>query len=76
MAFRLRPGEAGSGVQRVVVEQVARSMRSLISAAAGSDDEFDDGVHDVRKRLKRVRAVLRLAREPLGDDRYRAENAR
>ncbi len=76
MAFRLDPGEAGNGVQRVVVEQVARAMRSLISATAGTDDELDDQVHDVRKRLKRVRAVLRLVRDPLGDEVYRAENAR
>jgi CHAD domain-containing protein len=76
MAFRLDVGEAGSGVQRVVVEQVARAMRSLISASAGSDDDLDDGVHDARKRLKRVRAVLRLVRDPIGEDRYREENAR
>jgi CHAD domain-containing protein len=76
MAFRLDVGEAGSGVQRVVVEQVARAMRSLITASAGSDDDLDDGVHDARKRLKRVRAVLRLVRDPIDDDRYRAENAR
>jgi CHAD domain-containing protein len=76
MAYRFAPGEAGAGVQRVMVEQVGGTMRSIITAAAGSDDEFDDSTHDARKRLKRVRALLRLVEEPLGEDVYRAENAR
>ena len=34
----------------------------------------NEGVHEVRKCFKRVRAALRLVREDLGDDFYREEN--
>lgn len=37
-------------------------------------EDFDDAVHELRKSLKRSRAVLRLVRGPLGDYRYRQEN--
>jgi CHAD domain-containing protein len=34
----------------------------------------ETGVHQARKALKRIRAVLRMVRDVLGDDVYRAEN--
>ena len=34
----------------------------------------ETGVHQARKALKRIRAVLRLVRDVLGDEVYRAEN--
>lgn len=39
-----------------------------------SEADLDEVVHDVRKRCKRVRALLRLVRDDLGDDVYRREN--
>src|SRR5207249_1398191 len=35
----------------------------------------DESIHDTRKRLKRVRAGLRLLREAMGERRYLRENA-
>lgn len=39
-----------------------------------SEADFDEVVHDLRKRCKRVRALLRLVREDLGEDVYKREN--
>ncbi|HZB97286.1 MAG TPA: CHAD domain-containing protein [Candidatus Sulfotelmatobacter sp.] len=39
-----------------------------------SDADLDEVVHDVRKRCKRVRALLRLVRADLGEDVYHQEN--
>jgi CHAD domain-containing protein len=49
------------GVRRVVAEQIDGAIASI------DDPETDrhDAVHDVRKRMKRIRAVLRLVRPVL-----------
>jgi len=44
--------------------------------AGGSTEAFDDAVHEARKGMKKVRGVLRLVRDELGEDLYRIENAR
>ncbi len=49
-----------------------RSKKRWRSPAAKGDPT--EAVHDVRKGFKKVRAALRLAREELGDETYRAEN--
>jgi hypothetical protein len=36
---------------------------------------LDEAVHEARKRLKRLRASLRLERFALGDETYQRENA-
>jgi CHAD domain-containing protein len=73
MPYRLLPGEAvAEGLRRIVVEQIDRALAEI-------DDESLDrhaSVHQVRKRCKKVRAVLRLARGTLGGAIYRRENAR
>ncbi|WP_256840138.1 CHAD domain-containing protein [Ornithinimicrobium faecis] len=67
--FRLHHDEPlGEAVQRIVLEQVAHAMRLRES------DDLDASVHQLRKSLKRTRAVLRLVRGELGDWRYRQEN--
>lgn len=60
----------GLGIRRIMVEQVTSCLEAL-----RSDDDFDEGVHRMRKSLKRQRAVLRLVRGELGRFRYREENA-
>ena len=67
-------------------ESVARGMRRIASGRAGSAaqrlrearrvDDPSDCIHGARKDLKKLRAVLRLLRRELGDDRYRAESDR
>ena len=67
--FRLGGGEyLGSGLQRLSLEQLD------YAAAALTTMRVDIGIHESRKAFRRVRAMLRLVRDPLGDTVYRAEN--
>jgi CHAD domain-containing protein len=62
--FGLLDGEpAGDGLRRI-----ARAQLDLIA-------EDPEDVHEVRKALKRLRALLRLARDEVGADVRRRENA-
>lgn len=68
--FRLGIGEpVALGVRRIVIEQVDRCTDLL-----RHEPDLDRCVHELRKALKRVRAVLRLMRGELGRFRYRQEN--
>lgn len=70
--YRLEPGESPlEGIGRV-----ARGQLDLASTLLedGDPDGRDEAVHEARKALKRLRAVVRLSRDLLGDDRYRHEN--
>jgi hypothetical protein len=65
--FRLHPNEtAPDGVRRIARGQIDLALDCLRS---GGDRET--GVHEARKALKRLRAVLRLVRDDLDPDRYR-----
>ncbi len=67
--FRLDGGEfLAAGLQRVGLEQLDHAINALETM------RVDIGIHEARKALRRVRAVLRLVRDPLGDRVYRAEN--
>lgn len=71
--FRLHAREpVPDGVRRVAREQLEGAASGLREAPP---DALGDAVHDARKRIKRVRAVLRLSRDALGDDAYAARNA-
>jgi CHAD domain-containing protein len=70
MAFQLRNNETvRKGVKRLVRKQIDKALAGL---RAGN--ESDRVVHEARKCFKRIRAVLRLVRDELGDKVYRAEN--
>lgn len=72
MPYRLKAGESpAEGVRRVADEQLEQALASL-------RDEPDRGeaVHDLRKRLKKLRALLRLVRDETGEDFYGRENRR
>ena len=69
MAFRFKLGEPfAEGCKRVALEQLERAQRQLDGADAVV------AVHETRKALKRLRALLRLMRPALGNEVYRAEN--
>ena len=73
MAFRLKLNEPiDKGFRRIGLEQIGRAQRQLEGAASNSTT----AVHETRKSLKRVRALLRLFRTGLGETTFRAENAR
>jgi CHAD domain-containing protein len=71
MGFRIRSHEPiDEGVRRICREQLDK----VASELAASDNDPHEGIHQVRKRFKKVRAVLRLVRPSLGEV-YRSENA-
>src|SRR5438552_3706927 len=68
----LRRSQSGTrGVRRVVRKQIGAALEALGERGLASDES----IHDTRKRLKRVRAGLRLLREAMGERRYLRENA-
>ena len=72
MAFRFKLNEpVEKGFRRIGLEQIERAERQL-----SASESLEVATHETRKSLKRVRALLRLARPGLGDTVYRAENAR
>jgi CHAD domain-containing protein len=70
--YRLHPDEGASeGIRRVARGQLELASNRLTHSGR---KEMGEAVHEARKSLKRLRAVVRLARRPLGDDVYRQEN--
>lgn len=73
MAYQLEKDEfLGPGLRRVASEEVASAVADL--EACRPDPQ--EAVHDTRKRLKKVRAVLRLVRDEVGEGFYERENER
>jgi CHAD domain-containing protein len=71
-AFRLAADETvPDGVRRIARGQIEMAIAFLTE---GGDREA--AVHETRKSLKRVRALLRLSRGTLDPDTYRVENGR
>jgi hypothetical protein len=72
MAFRFKLGEPfDEGSRRIAVEQIERAQSSL------HDKQGDQAiaVHETRKSLKRLRALLRLIRPAMGEQVFKAENS-
>jgi CHAD domain-containing protein len=72
--FALLDGERlGVGLQRMALGQ----LELAIEALAGEDSKHspEQRVHEARKALKRLRALLRLVREDLGEQTYERESA-
>ncbi len=70
MAFEIRPGrDVSDEIRRVAREAVDRAIEALQGAREGRSK----GVHDARKRVKAIRALLRLAAPRLGPA-FRREN--
>jgi len=73
-AYRLRRGEdAGDGVRRVARGQLDLAGERL-EAGTGMCGDLDGAVHETRKAFKRLRALVRVGRDALGDEAYRREN--
>src|SRR3954468_2755861 len=67
--FELEAGEpTGDGIRRIATGQ-------LDNVADDLDVSDEQTVHDARKSFKRLRAVVRLTRDQLGDETRRRENA-
>ncbi len=73
-AYRLKPDEsAAEGLRRVAH---GRAEKAVTRLRKGEPDELGEAIHGARKDLKKIRAVLRLARGELGAKAFRAENRR
>jgi CHAD domain-containing protein len=71
-AYRLKRKETlPEGVARIARGRIDHAIDEL-SGEAGSSPE--EAVHNTRKDMKKLRALLRLMRSELGDDVYRREN--
>jgi CHAD domain-containing protein len=68
--FELRE-DIGSSFTRIATEQIDRVLHEL-----KTPKDPDLAVHEGRKSLKRLRALLRLVRPGIGDATFKSENAR
>ncbi len=68
-----RPDRLAVEIRRVAGERLEHALDQLGPSLAGDPAK---AVHEARKDLKKTRSLLRLIRESLGDERYRAENDR
>jgi hypothetical protein len=71
MAFHLLRNESvEEGVRRIVGEQIASAIAEV------EDTRLDPHatVHQVRKRCKKIRGVIRLVRQPACEHTYQFEN--
>src|SRR5215467_12650468 len=71
MAYRLSLAEDLAGS----LQAVARDQLSGAAEGLASGDDPEEAIHDARKRIKKTRSALRLARPGLPKRLYRAENA-
>jgi CHAD domain-containing protein len=72
-AFRLRNGEAvPKGIARIARGRIDHALDEL---EGRTDSSPEEAVHEARKDMKKLRAVLRLVRSEVGGDVYRRENA-
>ena len=70
--YRLRHGEtAAEGMRRLASKRAAKAVGRLRDAQGG---DLAGAIHGTRKDLKKIRAILRLVRDELGEKAYRAEN--
>ena len=70
MAFRLKKNEGASvGARRIAREEIEEAIELT------GDSDSAEAVPEIRKRLKKVRAVVRLVRGELGEEIFRRENA-
>lgn len=71
MSYRINfQADIQTDVIRIISEQIHHTYQKINDP----DMNFDDKVHDARKHLKKIRALLRLIRYDIGKANYRSEN--
>lgn len=72
MTFYIQNRESlAEGVRRIANEQIEKALFQLTDSVHEAPSE---AVHDVRKRLKEMRALLRLIRDEIGHEVYKRED--
>jgi CHAD domain-containing protein len=77
-SFALLAGErVGDGLRRMALGQLDLAIEQLekVAGAAKGRASAKHAVHETRKALKRLRALLRLLKDDLGEQDYRRESA-
>jgi CHAD domain-containing protein len=70
MAYRFKPEESvQKGVRRILRQQIAFAERQLAADRPGAQ-----AIHETRRAIKRIRALLRLARPGIGERTFRRED--
>src|SRR5919198_6024653 len=71
-SFRFLAGETvPDGLRRIARGRIDHALEEL---RGETDSSPEEAVHEARKDMKKLRAVVRLARDELGDEVYRREN--
>jgi CHAD domain-containing protein len=71
-AFRLKEGEpVPEGIRRIAGGRIDDALDEL---RGKSDSGPEEAVHEARKDMKKLRALLRLVRGEIGEKTYRREN--
>jgi CHAD domain-containing protein len=72
-SYKLKEGETvPRGIARIARGRIDHAMDELEGRTGSSPEE---AVHEARKDMKKLRAVVRLVRAEIGDNVYRRENA-
>lgn len=64
--------ETAAGIRRIATGRAEKAIEAL----RDTDADFAGSIHGARKDLKKLRSVLRLVREALDENLFRAENRR
>ena len=72
MSYRLRKKSLAREVRRVAREELERTLKELLTV---DDQARSTAVHEARKHLKKVRALIRLLRPATGEAFYKEGNA-
>ena len=72
MSYRLRKKSLPREVQRVAREELEGALKEVLTV---TDQDRSTAVHEARKHLKKIRALLRLLRPATGKAFYKRENA-
>jgi CHAD domain-containing protein len=72
MSFELKPDESlRKNIRRIARKEMDNALEDLTGT---TKDPRDEVVHEARKYLKKIRAVLRLVRPEIGETAFREEN--
>ena len=72
MSYRFRKKSRAREVHRVAREELEGALKEALTV---SDQDRSTAVHEARKHLKKIRALLRLLRPATGKAFYKRENA-
>ncbi|MFC6671276.1 CHAD domain-containing protein [Marinobacterium aestuariivivens] len=73
MAFRLRPSKPLAKEVRRIARDELKRLKTLMTEPVGDRDE---GIHQLRVGMKRMRALLHLIRDALAETEFEAAQAR